>query len=308
MTGNLISGHLFSYQSIHYWLPTHSDIRYILSYLESSVVSLSPMSTRNSLNDHSLIHGVADLILAVGQPNFIDKLTYLLRSAASFDDYVMLIYHPSSAPQVLSSSFANTDLAVWERYIQGAYLLSPFYDYCMQGKDGFVSLDEIAPDGFYDSAYYDNYFRPSRLIDEVCFVVQGRDNFSYLLSLGRTQTLAKFNQRVLDKLKALSPILQAAVQLDDQRRHAEHHPHPTSHAALKQRLLNYGQDKLTSREQDVMQLLIRGYSSKEAAQVLAISPETERVHRKNIYAKLEVESQKELLSQLFEEILSDIPA
>jgi len=57
-----------------------------------------------------------------------------------------------------------------------------------------------------------------------------------------------------------------------------------------------------------MQLLIRGYSSKEAAQVLAISPETERVHRKNIYAKLEVESQKELLSQLFEEILSDIPA
>lgn len=57
-----------------------------------------------------------------------------------------------------------------------------------------------------------------------------------------------------------------------------------------------------------MQLLIRGYSSKEAAQVLVISPETERVHRKNIYAKLEVESQKELLSQLFEEILSDIPA
>lgn len=37
-----------------------------------------------------------------------------------------------------------------------------------------------------------------------------------------------------------------------------------------------------------MQLLIRGYSSKEAAQVLSISPETERVHRKNIYAKLNV--------------------
>ncbi len=272
------------------------------------MVSLSHMSTRNSLNDHSLIHGVADLILAVGQDTFINKLTYLLRSAASFDDYVMLMYHSSAAPVVLSSSFANTDFAVWERYIQGAYLLSPFYDYCMQGKDGFVTLSEIAPEDFYDSAYYDEYFRPSRLIDEVCFVVQGRENYSYLLSLGRTRTLSKFNQRVLDKLKALSPILQAAVQLDDQRRHAERHPQQTSHAELKQRLLNYGHDKLTAREQDVMQLLIRGYSSKEAAQVLFISPETERVHRKNIYAKLNVESQKELLSQLFEEILSDIPA
>lgn len=266
------------------------------------------MSTHNALNDHSLIHGVADLILAIGKDGFIDKLTYLLRSAASFDDYVMLTYHPSSAPLVLSSSFANTDLAVWERYIQGAYLLSPFYDYCMQGQEGFITLDDIAPEDFYDSAYYDDYFRPSRLIDEVCFIVQGLDNYSYLLSLGRTRTLSKFNQRVLSKLKALSPILQAAVKLDDQQRHAERHPQPASHAELKKRLLNYGHDKLTAREQDVMQLLIRGYSSKEAAQVLTISPETERVHRKNIYAKLNVVSQKELLSQLFEEILSDIPA
>ena len=84
--------------------------------------------------------------------------------------------------------------------------------------------------------------------------------------------------------------MEAAVKLDDQQRHAERHPQPASHAELKQQLLNYGQDKLTAREQDVMQLLIRGYSSKEAAQVLSISPETERVHRKNIYAKLVITS------------------
>jgi len=232
----------------------------------------------------------------------------LLRSAASFDDYVMLMYHPSSAPIVLDASFANSDEAVWNRYIKGAYMLSPFYEFCMQGKSGFVSLKEIAPEDFYTSAYYEDYFKPSRLVDEVCFIVQGLENYSYLLSLGRTETLSAFNNRVMAKLKALSPILEAAVKLDDQQRHAERHPQPASHAELKQQLLNYGQDKLTAREQDVMQLLIRGYSSKEAAQVLSISPETERVHRKNIYAKLEVVSQKELLSQLFDDIFEAIAA
>lgn len=73
-------------------------------------------------------------------------------------------------------------------------------------------MSEIAPEDFYDSAYYDDYFRPSRLIDEVCFVVQGQEQYSYLLSLGRTRSLSSFNQRVLDKLKALSPILQATMQ------------------------------------------------------------------------------------------------
>ncbi len=263
------------------------------------------MTTRSTLDDHSLIHGLADLILAVGKDDFIDRLTYLLRSAASFDDYVALRYHPSSAPVVLQSSLANTDQGLWRRYMQGAYLLSPFYEYCMQGHNGFITLDEIAPEDFWESAYYDEYFRPSRLVDEVCFVVQLSDQSSYLLSLGRTQSLARFNRRVLGKLRALSPLLQALVQLDDQQRHAGKSPHTTSHLALKQRLLEYGHDQLTSRERDVMQLLIRGYSSKEAAQALAISPETERVHRKNIYAKLGLVSQKELLSQLFDDILTD---
>jgi len=262
------------------------------------------MNTPVTLPDHALIHGIADVILAVGQPCFPDKLLYLLRSTASFDDYVMLIYHPSAAPVVLQSSFANADHAVWARYIHGAYLLSPFYEYCIQGRAGFAALQDIAPEDFYTSAYFADYFLPSRLVDEVGFVVQGQDHCSYLLSLGRTQTLDKFSTRVQNKLKALVPIVQAAITLDDQLRHAERFPSTTSHAALKARLLAYGADKLTPRERDVMQLLIRGYSSKEAARVLDISPETERVHRKNIYAKLQVDSQKELLSQLFDALLT----
>ncbi|XAW90539.1 LuxR C-terminal-related transcriptional regulator [Vibrio sp. CDRSL-10 TSBA] len=252
------------------------------------------------------IHGIADLILAIGDTTFFDKLTYLLRTAASFDDYVMLIYHPDKRPTVMSSSFAVDEMAVWDRYLQGAYLLSPFYDYCAnKGNEGMVTLEEIAPDDFYHSAYFEEYFCFSELIDEVCFCVQGQNNNVYLLSLGRTNSLAKFNRRVLNRLRALYPILSSIVKMHDSHLMP---PERDSNTQVKEYIYNFGSDVLTPRENEVMQLLIRGYSSKEAARLLDISYETERVHRKNIYNKLEVCSQHELLAKIFDDLVNLPPS
>jgi DNA-binding CsgD family transcriptional regulator len=51
---------------------------------------------------------------------------------------------------------------------------------------------------------------------------------------------------------------------------------------------------LTSRELQVMNLVLEGHSTKSLAAQLAISVETVRVHRRHIYAKLNVSSQAEL--------------
>ncbi|MDC0610193.1 LuxR family transcriptional regulator [Vibrio sp.] len=260
------------------------------------------MNTNYFNGDQAVINGIADLILSVGQPNFFDKLTYLLRTTASFDDYVMLVYHPAKKPTVLCSSFATDELAVWDAYLQGAYLLSPFYDYCAnEGNEGLVSLDDIAPDDFYDSAYYEEYFHPSKLVDETCFSVQGQDGSAYLLSLGRTKSLPRFNHRVLSKLRALFPILSSTVKMHDIQMSP---PERESNLSLREVMNGFGGDVLTPREKEVMQLLIRGFSSKEVARKLDISYETERVHRKNIYSKLEISSQKELLAKIFDEIMN----
>lgn len=50
---------------------------------------------------------------------------------------------------------------------------------------------------------------------------------------------------------------------------------------------------LTTREHDVLSLLVRGYSYKLAASELTIGIETLRYHIKNIYAKLHVNSKSE---------------
>jgi len=54
---------------------------------------------------------------------------------------------------------------------------------------------------------------------------------------------------------------------------------------------------LTSREKDILQLLIRGNSYKEIASFLCISVETLNSHIKNIYRKLDVHSRSELAAR-----------
>lgn len=56
--------------------------------------------------------------------------------------------------------------------------------------------------------------------------------------------------------------------------------------------------EITSRELQVMREIGKGYTYREAGQVLHISHETVRAHLQNIYRKLSVENRVEALNKL----------
>lgn len=58
-------------------------------------------------------------------------------------------------------------------------------------------------------------------------------------------------------------------------------------------------DKLSTREQQILQLLMNGYSYKMIAAELTISLETVRTHIKRIYEKLHVHSASEAIAKIF---------
>lgn len=60
-------------------------------------------------------------------------------------------------------------------------------------------------------------------------------------------------------------------------------------------------DKLAKREQEILQLLMKGYSYKMIAAELQISVETVRTHIKRIYEKLHVHSAPEAIAKIFPE-------
>ncbi len=69
----------------------------------------------------------------------------------------------------------------------------------------------------------------------------------------------------------------------------------------KEKRESYESEKLTTRENEVMDKLVSGFAYKQIANVLGISVTTVNDHIKNIYTKLQVNSKAELISK----ILSD---
>ncbi|HNQ90358.1 MAG TPA: response regulator transcription factor [Verrucomicrobiota bacterium] len=57
-------------------------------------------------------------------------------------------------------------------------------------------------------------------------------------------------------------------------------------------------DRLSPREEEILHLVARGYHNKEVASQLGISPETVRVHLRNIYEKLHVNSRSQAVVKL----------
>ena len=73
---------------------------------------------------------------------------------------------------------------------------------------------------------------------------------------------------------------------------------------LQQGLDCFGSDFLTGRETEVVQLILRGHSTRSISERLGISPETVKLHRRNSYGKLDISSQAELFYLFIDSLCS----
>ena len=243
---------------------------------------------------------IGGLFKAIGSDGFYPRLTDFLRDFVEFDDIVILRFRATGPPSPSYAVLGEADRESYVAYVQGLYQQSPFYEICKKGESGFEALRDIAPDDFWESEYYHSCMSGSRLVDEASFMLQRKDGVSYLVTLGRTDDLPLFTSSEKQALKSLSPIVEQSVLrhealLGNAEDGSEIDTAPVLDAITP--------DSLTQREREIISYLIRGYSSKACARELDISPATERVHRKNIYEKLGVSSQSELLASVFDSLL-----
>ena len=253
------------------------------------------------------------LIEAIGGPDFPEALRRTIDALAPIDSYIVMTYHARRTPVILHDGLRPEERQIFnDHYLSGAYLLSPFYQACMGGTEpGFHLVSEIAPDGFAESEFCRVYYAPAGIVDEAGYSLPHGVGGAILVSIGRVRIETPFTAAEAARLRDFLPVLAAAA-----RRHwpPEEAPRPladvaqpTIRAHLQAAFARFGTSRLTEREREVALLMLRGHSSKSAARRLAISPDTERVHRRNIYEKLGVSSQAELCS-LFFEALAEEPA
>ena len=251
------------------------------------------------------------LIEAIGRPEFAQALRGAIDALAPIDSFLVLAYHARRTPVILHDGLRPEERQVFdEHYLSGAYLLSPFHQACMGGSEpGFHLISEIAPDGFAESEFCKTYYAPSGIVDEAGYALPHGPGGAILVSIGRVLLDGAFTAREAERLRDFLPVLAAAV-----RRHwppespltlADGTSQPAIRAHLQAAFERFGTSLLTERERDVALLMLRGHSSKSAARRLDIAPDTERVHRRNIYDKLGVSSQAELCSLFFEALAEE---
>jgi len=256
------------------------------------------------------VAAIAELVALADGPLFLAALAGLLQRETGYDSALMAVLFPNRAPVEV---FDNLDEKIADdlitAYFSGAYLLDPFYAlYCEEGGDWVATLETCAPDDFRSSEYYRAFYQDTGLLDECGVLVELANGCALLISLGSRNHAFRASSEAIDFLKDLLPLIATLCR----RRWPSPTPEQLSAPPIIGRQIAraveaFGTSVLSAREAETLQLLLRGHSSKSIARRMGKSPDTVKVHRKRIYAKLGVATQGELFAK-FLKALSASPS
>lgn len=250
---------------------------------------------------------MAAVITQAGTPGFPAAISEFCKGLCGADAVFLSAFFDHHKPAELY--FNGEDPAAREAlalYLGYAYLLDPFYPCFRDRKGGEVlRLRDVAPDDFRRSEYFSMFYKTMGLEDECGLMIFIEEGAALFFSIG---THGKGRRLSLAKLTAAVPLITALARRHWLQLSPESPDGGSGMAAqLEEAFGNFGASLLSPREQEIARMILRGHSSKAMARVFDCSPETVKVHRKRLYAKLNLNSQGELLS-LFLRALAHAPA
>jgi len=248
---------------------------------------------------------LAEVIRRMGQAGFETALTGWLRRSVPCDNLIVLAYRDAGPPLVLYHQADDPKVygQLDSTYLAGAYLLDPYHDlHQSRVTAGLYRMRDIAPDQFQRSRYFLDYYRSTGLIDEVTFVAYPAPGVTLNICLGRDGTSGQvFSAAEVHRASRIAPIVTALSE-----RHWSGLSGPTPGAGrgeqaaglLRAALVRSHGIRLSPRQAEVALLILRGHSSVSIGLRLAVSPQTVKVFRRQLYARCAITTQAELFALL----------
>lgn len=247
---------------------------------------------------------------ALGEEDFPNTLVNALKSLTEFDYSVVFAYYQSERPFCLFHTFPlDRRIIHVDNYLKGPYLLDPFFKACGRQIDsGLYRLRDVAPDRFYQSEYYRSYYGETGLAEEICYAFYLPHGVSFVISLMRSGERSRYTAREFKLLESVAPVITSLAQrhwhgvpemFDVKTAESEHYEERTF---IENTVSSLFGKRITPRETQVVAQVLEGHSSDSIAKDLGITVGTVRIHRRNIYAKLQISSQQELFAIFFKKI------
>ena len=276
---------------------------------------MTVQNARGPLHDWN--RNVARIVACADTPQLPAVLVSAIRDLVGFEHSVIFGYPPGRRPLFLFDGFSTAQKkSVIAPYLQRNYLDDPFFAACARAIDpGLYRMEDLTPDeaasethpGYVSPCVSDS---PGYLSEEIGFFARTDRGVYIVLSLMRPGDAPPFSAQEFATLEEIEPVVQSALARQWQTLGATGSPpQPTLGLSdyVEHSFRTFGRQVLTDREQEVAHLILRGHSSASLAAHLGISPATAKIHRKNIYAKLNISSQSELFD-LFIDGLSTVPS
>lgn len=249
----------------------------------------------------------AQVLNHISSDCFSESLQKLLNSLAVFSNMFLLEFKRSQAPTDIFSWIPEGSLSTFykENYFKFGFQLDPFYRLTLNNfANGAYTIRQIAPDRFFTSEYYKNYYLDAQMGDEIGILTQVSDDTVLHLSIGRLKFEPGFTKHEINRIRQHTALICKLLELHHQNhlQNCAAGDRTGSALPMEERLKQWcATDRdcdLTDREAQIAALILQGHSSMSAALNLDIATETVKVHRKNLYRKLRVGTQAELFALL----------
>lgn len=261
---------------------------------------------------------VGGIIDELGSERFPERLVAGLERLLPFAMAAIFVYRGRSRPLAVFDNFepaeAKKGIAA---YVESTYVLNPFYQAVQNGLgDGVYLMRDLAPDAFFETEYHRAYRVSPNPTEEIGYVTEHwpkgmeelniaitvEDGVLVEITLSRSHREQGFDDGDLNKVSAVYPVISAAFRNYWREFGATGSQASPPDSRVDDAFACFGKSALTDRECEVTQLILKGHSSESICGNLGISLGTVKTHRKNAYAKLNISSQSELLSQFLQSI------
>lgn len=244
---------------------------------------------------------LARLIAAIGSADLGPALCDLLDGRVRYDMSCLYLFRFDQPAELLHDGYQGQVAArTLDAYSRGGYLLDPFYVASMNRHPGGLwRMSELAPDSFFSSGFaISPDLHPcvssthGTQIDEIGYIIHLRARTALVFTLMKAQEHGAFDDSEVAYLHRLTPLVSAALE-----QHGRQLPRQLEPAGADSQLESAfvgALGQLTEAQRYIAKLLLQGHSTASIARQLGISEGTVKVHKHNLYQRLEISSHAEL--------------
>jgi DNA-binding CsgD family transcriptional regulator len=246
-----------------------------------------------------LLERVAEVADLVGKPEFYPALLAALAAHLEADLPMMMRYSAENAPEYVIHDGLQPEHM--ELYRRGLYRVDPIYRLCRnETGQGVKDLTEISTAEELSGDYFKIFLRLTGMADDLAILFPVEDRASIGLVFERR---TRFQRDEIAEMRVLFPLLDSLHRLHQnlsrpagRSRRQDPGPNNPGLAPIDYRKAvdAYLRAELTPRERDIVGLILLGYPTAKIAGRLKLSVNTIKNHKKRMYNKLDITTEREL--------------